>query len=380
MIKRLVIAVLLLAIAVGGVVGFNKFRDQAIADFFANRPTPALPVDTVVAEAGPWTPTLEAIGTVYSRRGIDLAFETGGVVREIGFEANDRVEKGQMLVRIADEIEQADLAAAQASLHLAQQTLERAESLGNRGITATASIEEAEAAANSALAQMHRIEAILDQKVLEAPFAGEIGIPEIEDTDMLRVDFSLPEQELAQIDIGQSVTLVGESGTTGSGTITAIEPRIDPATRLVKVRAELKNEDKVFSPGQFVRVRVTLPDMENVVALPQTAVVTSLYGDYVYSVVPAENSTQEEPQLMAKQIFVQTGSRQDDLVEIVEGVSAGDRIVVAGQNRLSNGLPVKLTGENASEASPDPAPEPERDEGTDTNAFIGAGRAAEATE
>ncbi|WP_185803131.1 efflux RND transporter periplasmic adaptor subunit [Pontivivens nitratireducens] len=395
MIKRLIIAVLLLAIAVGGVVGFNKFRDQAITDFFANRPTPALPVDTVVAEAGPWTPTLEAIGTIYSRRGIDLAFETGGVVREIGFEANDRVEKGQMLVRIDDEIQQADLAAAQASLHLAQQTLERAESLGNRGITATASIEEAEAAANSALAQMQRIEAILDQKVLEAPFAGEIGIPEIEvgqfvtvgstvatlqDTDMLRVDFSLPEQELAQIDIGQSVTLAGESGTTGSGIITAIEPRIDPATRLVKVRAELENEDKVFRPGQFVRVRVTLPDMENVVALPQTAVVTSLYGDYVYSVVPAENSTQEEPQLMAKQIFVQTGSRQDNLVEIVEGVSAGDRIVVAGQNRLSNGLPVKLSGAEASEASPDPAPEPEADEDSDTNAFIGAGRAAEATE
>ena len=96
MIKRFVITLLLLALVVGGLVGFNMFRDQMIEDFFANRAAPTLPVDTVVAEAGPWTPALEAIGTVYSRRGIDLAVEAGGVVREIGFAANDRVEQGQM--------------------------------------------------------------------------------------------------------------------------------------------------------------------------------------------------------------------------------------------------------------------------------------------
>ncbi|MDF1857045.1 efflux RND transporter periplasmic adaptor subunit [Pseudooceanicola sp.] len=399
MIKRFVIAFLFLSVAVGGVVGFNKFRDQAIKDFFANRPIPALPVDTVIAKAGPWTPTLEAIGTVYARRGIDLAVETGGVVREVGFAANDRVEQGQVLVRIADEIEQADLAAARASLQLAEQTLARAASLRDRGIAAAARIEEAEAAANSARAQMRRIEAVLDQKVLESPFAGEIGIPKIEegqfvtvgstvatlqDTDRLRVDFSLPEQKLAQIDIGQSITLVGESGATASGSITGIEPRIDPATRLVEVRAELDNEDQALSPGQFVRVRVTLPDKENVVALPQTAVVTSLYGDYVYAVVPAENNTEEEPRLVANQVFVRTGSRQKDLVEIVDGVAAGDRIIVAGQNRLSNGVPVMLVGGAAPELPPEAGsetqtqvlpPEPERDEDADGNPSMDTGAA-----
>jgi len=406
MIKRLLIALLLLSLAVVGVVGFNMFRDQAIEDFFANRPKPSLPVDTVVAEAGPWTPALEAIGTVYSRRGIDLAVEAGGVVREIGFAANDRVEQGQMLVRIADEIEQADLAAAQASLQLAEQTLARAASLGNRGVAAASRIEEAEAAANSARAQVSRIEAVLDQKVLEAPFAGEIGIPSIEvgqfvtvgstvatlqDTDMLRVDFSLPEQELAQIAIGQSVTLDAGTGETVSGKITGIEPRIDPATRLVEVRAELQNEDRVLSPGQFVRVRVTLPDRENVVAVPQTAVVTSLYGDYVYTVVPAEGDKAEDPKLMVKQVFIKTGSRQKDLVEIVDGVSADDRIVIAGQNRLSNGTPVTLVGEDDTDVPPEAGTEaqtvnkpPEQDEGTNAKAFRGMGpgaaQAAESTE
>ncbi len=146
MIKRLVVAVVLLGLVAAGVVGFNMFRDRAIEDFFANRPVQPLPVDTVVAEAGAWVPTLEAIGTVYALRGIDLAVEAGGVVREVDFEANDTVEEGQVLVRIGDEIEQADLAAAESAVRLAQQTLDRVNSLGDRGVASEAAIDEAEAA------------------------------------------------------------------------------------------------------------------------------------------------------------------------------------------------------------------------------------------
>ena len=359
MIKRLLIAVLLLAAVAGGIVGFNLYRDRAIEDFFANRPVPALPVDTVVAEAGPWSPAIEAIGTVYALRGIDLAVEGTGVVRAVNFEANDRVEEGQVLVRIADEIEQADLASAQSQVRLAEQTLERVASLGTRGVAAASSIDEAEAALATARAQVRRIEAVIDQKTLVAPFAGIVGIPAVEegqfvtagttvaslqDLDMLRVDFSVAEQSLPLIEIGQPVELVAETGARASGFITAIEPRVDPATRLVSVRAEIDNGDGVLSPGQFVRVRVALPARENVVALPQTAVVTSLYGDYVFAVVAAEDDDAEAPRLVADQVFVQTGSRQGDRVEIVEGVAPGDRIVIAGQNRLSNGAPVQPGG------------------------------------
>lgn len=316
----------------------------------------------MVAEAIAWVPTLEAIGTVYARRGIDLAVETGGVVREVNFEANDTVEEGQVLVRIGDEIEQADLAAADAAARLTQQTLDRVSSLGDRGVASEAAIDEAEAALSAARAQAQRTRALIEQKALAAPFSGEIGIPEVEegqylatgariatlqDLEMLRVDFSLPEQELPQIDIGQPVDLVSEAGGRATGFITGIEPRIDPATRLVAVRAEIDNSGGVLSPGQFVRVQVRLPAEEGVVALPQTAVTTSLYGDFVYAVV----ETQEGETLEARQVFVETGLRQDNLVEIVRGVSPGDRLVVAGQNRLSNGAPVTLE-----EAPADAAP------------------------
>ena len=356
MIKRLILAVLLLGIVAGGVVGFNMFRDQAIQDFFANRPTPALPVDTVVAEAGDWGPALETIGTVYARRGIELAVEAGGVVREVNFDANDDVQEGQVLVRVADEIEQADLASAQTSVRLAEQQLDRISSLGDRGVASEATIDEAQAALATAQAQVRRIEALIDQKILVAPFAGVIGIPQVEqgqfvtagsevatlqDLDMLRVDFSVPQQSLPLIEIGRPVELTAETGARATGFITAIEPRVDPATRLVSIRAEIDNEGGILSPGQFIRVRVALPAEKNVVALPQTAVVTSLYGDYVFAVVPAE----EGEQLIARQVFVQTGSRQNARVAITEGVAPGDRIVVAGQNRLSNGVPVAPEGE-----------------------------------
>jgi membrane fusion protein (multidrug efflux system) len=143
------------------------------------------------------------------------------------------------------------------------------------------------------------------------------------------------------------------------GSITGIDPKIDPATRLISVRAEISTTDRALQPGQFVRVAVILPAEENVIALPQTAVVTSLYGDYVFAVVeapppaegtqPAPAATNEagaaEPAakpLEAKQIFVKIGRRSGGFIEIPEGVATGQQIVTAGQNRLTNGTPVTV--------------------------------------
>lgn len=389
MIKRLLIALLVLGAVAGGIVGFNRFRDGMIAEFFANQAPAPLPVDTVVAEAGDWTPVLEAIGTVDAVAGIELALEAGGIVQEVGFEANERVEQGQPLVRLDSAVERADLAAAAASAELAERTLERVSSLGDRGVAATASVEEAQAALASARAQAQRIEALIEQKSLLAPFAGEIGIPAVEvgefvtagtavaslqDTRTLRVDFTLPEGDLPRIAIGQPVRVAAGTGTVAEGAVSAIEPRVDAATRLVSVRAELANDDGALRPGQFVRVGVALPAEEGVVALPQTAVVTSLYGDYVYAVAPADGAAEgaegADAPLVARQVFVRTGSRRDGLVAIAEGVEAGDRVVVAGQNRLSNGAPVRLeeagegggaasgaAPEEASQDAPENAPE-----------------------
>ncbi len=394
MIKRLVIAFIVLALIGVGIVGFNRFRDSAIEGFFANRTAPAVPVATVVAEPADWTPTLEAIGTVYAARGIELAVEAGGVVREVNFKANDDVEEGEVLVRISDAVELADKAAAEAAVMLAQQSLDRVQSLGKRGVAAESSVQEAQANLASAQAQVQKIQAVIDQKVLRAPFSGEIGIPAIEvgefvaagarvatlqDVSTLRVDFSLPEQQLPRIEAGQAVRVILETGADATGAITAIEPRIDPTSRLVAVRAELDNKQGMLSPGQFARVRVSLPVQQGVISLPQTAVVASLYGDYVYAVVPAEDKTGDEQKLVTKQIFVKTGSRERDLVEVTEGVAPGERIVTAGQNRLSNNVPVTLAADGEGITAVAPARAEDTGATSDADAAAPAASAAEVT-
>lgn len=363
MIKRFLIAIVFVAVVVGGIVGFNMFRDQAIQDFFANRQAPAFPVDTVVAEPSDWQPGIEAIGTVYAAQGIDLAVEATGVVREVNFRANDEIDQGDLLVQIDDTIERAEIVAAQSQVDVSNQALERAQTLSDRGVSSASTVQEAEAAAASANAQIERLQAVLSQKALEAPFSGTIGLPRVEvgqyvsagttvatlqALDTLRVDFTVPEQQLGRLQIGQTVNIATEAGgAVSSGTITGIEPRIDPQTRLVSVRAEVDNQEGALNPGQFVRVRVEMPVENDVIALPQTAVTTSLYGDFVYVVAEPEEAQEtaegEAERFVARQVFVQTGRRNGQLVELTDGVNAGDRVVVAGQNRLSNGAPITLS-------------------------------------
>jgi membrane fusion protein (multidrug efflux system) len=365
----------LLALVVGGVVGFNVFRDNAIANFFANMPVQPVTVSTVKVEPVTWTPDIQAIGTVGAARGVDLTVETTGVVKAISFKSNPRVEPGTLLVQLDDAQQQADLVAQRAAAALDQQNLKRALELQKRGVGAETSLEQAQAAGAASEAQVAKLEAVLDQKQLTAPFTGTMGIPRIDvgqfvqpgtivatlqDLDTLRADFSVPEQRLPEIELGQQVRFgVNSNDMPFTGHIIGIEPKVDPNTRLVLVRAAIENPEGRLSPGQFVQVRVLLPQEEGVVAVPQTAVVTSLYGDYAYVVRPSkagEDESAAQPagkaaaqsgdapaqQLEARQVFVKIGRRTGGSIEILEGLKPGDDIVTAGQNRLSNGAVVVI--------------------------------------
>lgn len=380
MIKRLIIAVLLLGVVVGGIVGFNRFRDGIITDIFANMQPPPVTVAVTEAEAITWRPGIEAIGTAAAARGVDLAIETGGIVQEIFFSANQRVEQNELLLQLRDEVERADLAAANATLELSGTELARAKQLQARGVSAANTVETAEATATEARAQVARLTAIMDQKAIEAPFAGVVGIPAVEvgqyvpagtffatlqDLDTMRVDFSIPEQQVRPIKIGTPVTVAAEvGGVTLTGEVAGIEPKIDPNSRLVTLRASVTNAEGKLNPGQFMRVRVELPEETGVIALPQTALTSNLYGDSVYIVrdaapadaasaapAPAADTAAAAPADAAppaagpppstvEQVFVKVGRRNLGMVEVLEGVSAGDRVVVAGQNRLSGGSAV----------------------------------------
>ncbi len=389
MIKRFIIAIILLVLIGGGIVGFNLFRENAIKQYFATMKPPAATVSTVIVKPTDWTPGIEAIGTVSAVRGVDLTVETAGIVKDILFSANQKVDAGAVLVQMDDAVPRADLEAQKAQAALDQVALKRALELQRRGVGSDVALDNARAAASASESQVNKLQAILDQKQLKAPFAGTAGIPKIDlgqylspgtvvvtlqDLETMRVDFTVPEQQLPLLKIGQTVRVgIGNGEMPYAGSIRGINPKIDPSSRLVAVRAEVNNPEGKLSPGQFAQVRVELPEEKGVLAVPQTALTTSLYGDYIYVVQPAKPAEKpaaeaqkptadagkpeadaakaaaqaapaegEQPALVLSQVFVTPGRRDGDLVEIVKGVSEGDEVVTAGQNRLFNGMSVHV--------------------------------------
>lgn len=403
MIKRFIIAFILLALVCGGIVGFNLFRDNAIQQFFATMKPPAATVSTTIVKPTDWTPGVEAIGTVSAVRGVDLTVETAGIVKDILFHANQKVEADAVLLQLDDAVERADLEAARAQAALDQTSQARAIELQRRGVGSDVTLDTARATATASASQVTKLQAVLDQKQLTAPFGGTVGIPRIDlgqyltpgtsvvtlqDLETMRVDFSIPEQQLPLLKIDQTVRLgIGDGEMPFAGTIRGIDPKIDPASRLVTVRAEVANPEGKLTPGQFVQVRVELPEENNVLTVPQTALTSSLYGDFVFVVRPAKpaaangatpaaakpeekpamdtakpaaeasaakpeekpaaapaepTAEEQKPQLVLTQVFVKPGRRNAGLVEILEGIAPGDEVVTAGQNRLSNGMSVAV--------------------------------------
>ena len=353
MFKRLLIAIVLLGLIVGGIVWFKFFRDDMIAQFMAGAVPPPVPVTVLDVQPQSWEPGFEAVGTAIAAQGVDLATESSGLVRSIDFKGNAEVVEDQVLVQIDDRAEKAGLAAGEAALAVALADARRAETLTTRGVGAANTLETAEAQVESARAQVAQLQAALDARQLRAPFAGVIGIPRIElgqyvvpgtiyatlqDLDRMYVDFTVPEQQLSSLELGREVTVKTEVGAfDAAGRIIAIEPQVDPNSRLAKVRAGVDNPEGKLLPGQFLRVRVSLPVEEGVIAVPQTAIVSSLYGSYAYVVKAGEGDA-----LTAAQVFVQTGRRNGGQIEVTEGLAAGDRVVTSGQNRLSNGARVAI--------------------------------------
>ncbi len=404
----IILVLVVLVLVVSSIVGLNIMRDFGTKQFFATMKPPAATVSTTVANPSNWTPGVEAIGTVRAVRGVDLTVETAGIVKEVTFHANDKVAANAVLLQLDDAVERADLDAQKAQAALDQVSLTRAIELTKRGVGSDSTLDSARAAASASASQVTRLQAVLDQKQLTAPFAGTVGIPKIDlgqyiapgtsvvtlqDLDTMRVDFTVPEQQLPLLKIGQTVRIgLGGDDKPFAGAIRGIDPKIDPSSRLVNIRAEVANPDGKLTPGQFVQVRVELPEEQNVLSLPQTALTTSLYGDYIFVVQPAKSAEAapaqpakaeekpaaaatdkpadakpadamkpaadamkpaatdpaksaaegDKPALVLSQVFVKPGRRNQGMVEIVDGLKAGDEVVTAGQNRLFNGMSVNV--------------------------------------
>ncbi len=346
-------------------VVYNLGMQGLMGFFMSHMPPPVATISATEVSPVTWTPGIEAVGTAKAVHGVDIAVETGGVVTAINFKANEHATAGQVLVQIDDAVERADLIAAEANIKLYENQLARQTELRRKGVSSQAALDDARAQLDVAKSTDARLQAILDQKALKAPFDGILGIARVDvgqyvepgtivvtfqDLARMRVDFTVPEQSASFVHVGQTTHFsVGPDTPEFMGVITGIDPKVDPQTRLVAVQAELDNADGRVLPGQFLRARIEMPAQTGVIALPQTAVISSLYGDYVYVVEAPEGDAAagarkaaamtpgKQMPSVVRQVYVTVGPRDNGMVAIEKGLTAGQKVVTAGQNKLQNG-------------------------------------------
>jgi membrane fusion protein (multidrug efflux system) len=364
-------ALLAALLVLGGIKGAQIAAMVKAGESF--QPPPEA-VTTAAVESARWGSSIAAIGSVQPVMGVMLTAEIPGTVREIRFDSGQDVKEGDLLLRMDISTERAELAAAQADATLAEAELGRTRSLLARDARSQADLDIAVAQAARARAAVQNVASVISKKTIRAPFSGRLGIRKVDVGEFLQpgtqivaldasnpvyVDFRVPQQALAEIEAGQEVTISGDTfgDRTWIGKVDSIDARIDPSTRNVLIRALVDNPDGRLRPGMFVDVKVTLPDMRDVLLIPETALLYAPYGDSVFLVRGAENDAEGQGALTAEQVFVRVGERRGDLRAIDSGLEAGQTIVSTGAFKLQNGSAIVVDNALAPEVSENPTPE-----------------------
>jgi multidrug efflux system membrane fusion protein len=356
---RLAIMVIALAVVAGALYGFNEFRKQAIANYFASNVPPPTQVAAATATAEAMPVYLDGIGSLTAVHEVTLAPQLAGRVTKILFESGAEVKQGDPLVQLDDAVEQGDLLNYQAQARLADANLRRNRTLARQDFATQATLDQYQSQLDQARGLIAKTEAQIAQKRILAPFSGRLGVRQIDlgqylqagtsvvtltDLDMLYANFTLPEQNRGSVAVGQKVQVRVDAfpDRVFDAVVTALEPQIDPQTRTLKVRASLANPERVLLPGMYANARVVLPPKQDVVTIPETAVDYSAYGESVYVIREDGKGADGKPVLKAVQTFVQTGTRHDGMVAILSGLKAGDLVVKSGQVKLFNGAAVSI--------------------------------------
>ncbi|WP_068828169.1 efflux RND transporter periplasmic adaptor subunit [Pseudomonas sp. BMS12] len=367
--------VVLVVLALAAYKGFSIY--QQIQMFSA--PQPAISVSAATAEEKPWQSRLPAIGTLKAFQGVDLTAEVEGTVKEVLFQSGEKVTLGQPLLQLDSEVEMAILATAEAVRSLARVEFERGKNLITRQAISKSEYDRLNAELLKAEASVSQLKAQLDKKRILAPFAGTIGIRQVDtgdylspgnpfatlqDLSKLYVDFFLPEQDYPQLAIGQQVRIgvAAYPGEVFTGEISALNPKVEETTRNVQVRAMLPNPDSKLLPGMFANLEVLLPGEKSQVLVPETAITYTLYGNSVYVIGEQKDEQdqvvkddQGQVQLVVERRFVTTGERRDGQVLVLKGLKAGEQVVTAGQLKLDNGAHVKVIDDQALKNPTEPA-------------------------
>ena len=354
-----------LVILFGGVFGWDIVKAYFTSKYFANFQPPPMVISATYAKSETWHPYLSTIGDVVAINGVNVTPQLAGQIDKIYFESGQTVQVGQSLVKLNTDLDEQDLKNYQAQLHLANLNFQRQSKLYKTKSVAESALDEAKTTLQQDQALVQKTQVTIEQKTIRAPFAGKIGIRQInlgqyvspgdtivslQSLDPLYVNFTLPEQDYPLLYLGQPVTLTVDAYAKENfqGKITAINSEISNDTRNILIQAIIPNPNLKLVPGMFASVDVILPQQTNVITIPQTAISYSLYGDSVFVLTPqtiptAQNTKQASNTktiYKATRVYVTIGEERDNVVAITKGLNADQLVATSGQLKLNDGTSV----------------------------------------
>jgi membrane fusion protein, multidrug efflux system len=357
-----------------GLLALGKFLQ--IRQLIASSPKPgAQVVSAMKAELAEWQPQFNAVGTLSAVRGVDVTTEVAGLVHSVRFRSGQDVKAGQVLLELNSDSDRAQLQSLQAAADLASTVLARDRQQFEARAVSRAQLDADEADLRVKRANVAQQAALVAKKIIRAPFAGRLGITTVnpgqyvnpgdkivtlQTIDPIYIDFNLPQKQLAGLSLGQRLTLSSDAfpGQTFPGKVTAINPKVDPATRNIQLEATVANVKRQLLPGMFANVDIDAGDKKRYLTLPQTAVTYNPYGSTVFVLRPGDKKdAQGNPQLQAQQLFVTPGPTRGDQVAVLSGLAEGEQVVTSGQLKLKNGAPVTVDNRVQPADNPKPAPQ-----------------------
>jgi len=373
--RRMTIMLCGVFLLLGLIFGFNQLKTYMIKYFISGMGLPPATVSTMVVANSEWQPKLTSVGNVRAFRGVELSTELAGLVASVPIKSGQDVKEGELLIKLNDVSDVAQLNSLKALADLAKVINERdRQQLAIQAISKNV-FDTSAADAKSKQAQVEQQTALVAKKNLKAPFSGRIGIVSInpgqyvnsgdklltlQTLDPIFVDFNLPQNNAEQIKVGQEVEVTTDAFKDASftGKITAVSPKVDTNTRNIQVEAQLANPDKKILPGMFANVNIKIGDQVKFLTLPQTAVTYNPYGSTVFIAKSAGKKDKQGKEILeAQQVFVTTGATRGDQVAILKGVEEGATVVTSGQLKLKNGTPLIINNKVQPANSPNPKPQ-----------------------
>jgi membrane fusion protein (multidrug efflux system) len=374
MVKPLLILILAVAVLMGGIYGWHLFVNKKfIEPMMKGMASAPQTVSTTIAAASAWQSRTQALGTLRAVRGADLAAQAAGVVDKIHIESGAEVAAGTVLLVLKPNDDPAKLAQLQAQAELASITLKRDQEQLEAQAVSQATVDTDVSNLKAARAQVAAQQALIEEKVVRAPFAGRLGIRLVDEgqylaagttvvtlqaLDPIYIDFYVPQQALARLKVKQAVSATVDAypGVAFTGNIASVNSKVDSASRNVQVRASFANADRRLVPGMYANVDIDDGDPSTRVTLPQSAITYNPYGDTVYLVQKSGMDDKGNPKLTVLQRFVKLGNTRGDQVAVTSGVTAGDEVVSAGQMKLRNGSPVVINNKIVPSSDSNPTP------------------------